>query len=255
MKTYQSTINVLDIEIHTTCINQTIQTIFKWIVNKEQHYVCVRDVHGIVRCQYDPVLRQIHQQSGLTVPDGMPLVWIGKLMGYHQMGRVYGPDLMMLLCQASVAKGVTHCLYGGQTIAQVQALKHELEQRYKGIQITGAFCPPFSSFKAFEDYQLINHLRSNETDILWVGVSTPKQEYIMAHLKKYTNTKVIIGVGAAFDILLKIQPDPPEWLKQAGLQWLFRSFQNPKRLGKRYMNVVPAFIFLMLRQWITQRRR
>jgi N-acetylglucosaminyldiphosphoundecaprenol N-acetyl-beta-D-mannosaminyltransferase len=255
MKNRQPTINILDIEIHTTCIDQTIQTIFQWIENKEQHYVCVRDVHGVVQCQHDPMLRQIHQRSGLTVPDGMPLVWIGKLMGYRQMGRVYGPDLMKLLCEVSVAKGVTHCLYGGKTMAQVQALKNELEKRYKDIQISGAFCPPFSSFKEFDDHQLLKHLRSNETDILWVGVGTPKQEYIMAHLKKHTHTNVIIGVGAAFDILLKIQPDPPEWLKRAGLQWLFRAFQNPKRLGKRYLNVVPAFIFLMLRQWMTQGRR
>jgi len=249
----QPTINILDILIHATCLDQTIQTICRWIEAKQQHYICVRDVHGIVKCQNDPVLRQIHKNSGLTVPDGMPLVWIGRMKGYRQMGRVYGPDLMRLMCQTSVAKGFTHCLYGGKTIAQVQALKKELEQKYNGIQITGAFCPPWSSFKKFEDPQLLNHLSLNETDILWIGVGTPKQEYIMAHLKKQTHTKVIIGVGAAFDILLHIQPDAPAWIKQSGLQWLFRALQNPKRLGKRYMKVIPAFIFLMLRQCITNK--
>jgi len=247
---HQPTINILDIAIHTTCLNQAVQTISRWIKKKQQHYVCVRDVHGIVQCQNDPVLRQIHQNSGLTVPDGMPLVWIGRMMGYHQMGRVYGPDLMKLLCQVSVTKGFTHCLYGGKTTAQVQDVKKQLEKQYKGIQVTGAFCPPFSSFVEFDDTQLISHLRSNKTDILWVGVGTPKQEYIMAHLKKHTNTNVIIGVGAAFDILLNIQSDAPGWIKQSGLQWLFRAFQNPNRLGKRYMKVIPAFIFLMLQQWL-----
>jgi len=246
----QPGINILDITIHTTCLNRTIQTISRWIYNNQQHYVCVRDVHGIIRCQKDPFLRNIHQHSGLTVPDGMPLVWIGRMMGYNQMGRVYGPDLMKLLCQISVKKGFTHCLYGGKTIAQVQALKKFLEKEYKGIQINGAFCPPFSSFVTFDDNQLLSHLNSNKIDILWIGVGTPRQEYIMAHLKKHTHTNVIIGVGAAFDILLNIQPDAPDWIKFAGLQWLFRALQNPKRLGKRYLKVVPSFILLILRQWL-----
>jgi len=249
----QPTIDILDIAIHTTCLSQTIQTISQWIQKNQQHYVCVRDVHGIIRCQKDPFLKQIHDNSGLTVPDGIPLVWIGRMMGYNQMGRVYGPDLMKLLCQISVKKGFTHCLYGGKTIAQVQALKQHLEKEYKGIQINGAFCPPFSSFAAFDDNQLLAHLNSNKVDILWIGVGTPKQEYIMAHLKKHTQTNVIIGVGAAFDILLNIQSDAPDWIKLIGLQWLFRAIQNPKRLGKRYIKVVPSFIFLMLRQWLKNR--
>jgi N-acetylglucosaminyldiphosphoundecaprenol N-acetyl-beta-D-mannosaminyltransferase len=251
----QPTINILDIAIHTANLNQSIQTISQWIANNEQHYVCVRDVHGIVKCQKDPVLKQIHMNSGLTVPDGIPLVWIGRMMGHRQMERVYGPDLMKILCQRSVTKGFTHCLYGGKSMSQVQAVKKQLEKQYRGIQITGAFCPPFSSFVEFNDSQLVSHLRSNKTNILWIGVGTPKQEYIMAHLKKYTNTNVIIGVGAAFDILLNIQSDAPDWIKQSGLQWLFRTLQNPKRLGPRYIKVIPAFLFLMLRQWIKKNGR
>jgi N-acetylglucosaminyldiphosphoundecaprenol N-acetyl-beta-D-mannosaminyltransferase len=249
----QPTINILDIAIQTTCLRHTIQTITQWIQKKQQHYVCVRDVHGIIQCQKDPFLKQIHNNSGLTVPDGMPLVWIGRMMGYRQMGRVYGPDLMKLLCKQSVKKGFTHCLYGGKTIAQVQAVKEYLEKEYKGIQINGAFCPPFSSFVKFDDNQLLSHLHSNKIDILWIGVGTPKQEYIMAHLKKHTHTNVIIGVGAAFDILLNIQSEAPDWIKHTGFQWLFRAIQNPKRLGKRYMKVVPSFIFLMLRQFLKTR--
>ncbi len=240
------TIDVLDVAIHTTNLEHATQTILQWIKKNEHHYVCVRDIHGIVLSQRDPLLRSIHQNSGLTVPDGMPLVWIGKWMGFSSMGRVYGPDLMKYLCQSSVKKGLTHCLYGGKTFQQVQAVKYQLEKQFKGIQITGAFCPPFSSFSSFDDIDLLSHLHANKTNILWIGVGTPKQEYIMAHLIKSTHTNVIIGVGAAFDIFLNLQSDAPQWIKRTGLQWLFRSFQDPGRLGKRYMKMIPLFIFLML---------
>jgi N-acetylglucosaminyldiphosphoundecaprenol N-acetyl-beta-D-mannosaminyltransferase len=248
------TINILDINIHTTNLHHSVQTILQWIQKKEQHYVCVRDVHGIVLSQHDPLLKRIHQNSGLTVPDGMPLVWIGRLLGFKSMNRVYGPDLMAYLCELSVEKGLTHCLYGGKTEQDVQTLKCLLEQRFKGIQITGAFCPPFSRFTSFDDMKLLSHLRSNKTNILWIGVGTPKQEYIMEHLMHHTHTNVIIGVGAAFDILLKIQPDAPDWIKKSGLQWFFRSLQDPGRLGKRYIKIIPSFIILMLIKWLKTKK-
>ena len=247
-------INILDININVTNLDHSVQLILQWIEKKKQQYVCVRDVHGIVLSQKDSFLRSIHHNSGLTVPDGMPLVWIGRLLGFSSMGRVYGPELMNYLCRVSVEKGFTHCLYGGKTNQQVQAVKFQLEKKFKGIKISGAFCPPFSSFSEFNDFQLLSHLRSNQTDILWVGVGTPKQEYIMSHLVKHTNTNVIIGVGAAFDIITNIQSDAPDWVKKLGLQWFFRSLQDPGRLGKRYIKIIPSFIILMFIRWIKKKK-
>jgi len=241
-----SSITILGIKIHITNLRHSIQTIIKWIEKKESHYVCVRDIHGIVLSQKDSFLRKIHHKSGLTVPDGMPLVRIAQLLGHSSIDRVYGPDLMIMLCQASLKKNIKHCLYGGKSQEEIQTLKHILEKYFKGIQITGAFCPPFSSFKSFEDKSFITHLQSERPNILWIGLGTPKQEYIMAHISQKTKVNAIIGVGAAFDIFLDKQTDAPYWMKRMSLQWLFRIIKEPKRLGPRYFKIIPQFIFLII---------
>ncbi|KPA18686.1 glycosyl transferase [Candidatus Magnetomorum sp. HK-1] len=237
---------ILGIKIHITNLQHSVQTIMQWIKNKEHHYVCVRDVHGIVLSQENKVLHHIHQNSGLTVPDGMPLVRIGQLLGHSSIKRVYGPDLMMRLCQESIKKKYTHCLYGGKSQKDIQKLKRQLETQFKGIQITGAFCPPFSTFRSFDDKPFLSHLKTEKPNIVWIGLGTPKQEYIMAHLRAQTDINVIIGVGAAFDIFLGNQKDAPYWMKYMCLQWLFRIIQEPGRLGPRYIKILPKFIFLLI---------
>jgi len=228
--------------------------IFHWIESNQQHYVCVRDIHGIVLSQTNDILKQIHAHSGLTVPDGMPLVRIGRWLGHGNMDRVYGPDLMHHLCKMSVKKGYTHCLYGGKSQYQAQTIQQKLKQQYKGIQITGAFCPPYDSFKSFDDQRFMRHIRDKQPNIIWIGVSTPKQEYIMMHLHRQSESNVLIGVGAAFDIVSGVRNDAPQWIKTLCLQWLFRLLQEPSRLGPRYLKTIPTFFGLLIQDMIKRQK-
>jgi N-acetylglucosaminyldiphosphoundecaprenol N-acetyl-beta-D-mannosaminyltransferase len=168
------------------------------------------------------------------------------------MGRVYGPDLMLAVCARSASAGWRHFLYGGQP-GVAGSLRETLERRYPGIRIAGTYCPPFRPLNAGEERQLADAVASAKPDLFWVGLSTPKQERFMAAQLAALDATVMLGVGAAFDIHTGRHRDAPAWVKRAGLQWLHRLLQDPRRLGPRYARIVPAFLFLIALQALGRR--
>ena len=245
--------DVLDIPIHVTHMMHSIHLIDYWLSIHSKQYICVRDIHGIICSYWDKQLKHIHQNSGLVVPDGMPLVWCGKLKGYRDIGRVYGPDLMWKLCGHSIKAGYSHFLYGGR-VGVAQTLKQTLEFNFPGIQIKGAITPPFRELTQSEEDQLIHTINKIKPDIFWVGLSTPKQELFMHRFYQKLDTTIMLGVGGAFDIHTGRTKDAPLWIKKLGMQWFFRMIQEPDRLIKRYMTVIPLFILLygcqVVRMWL-----
>ncbi len=245
-------VNVLGVGISATNMSNTVTTIRNWIKRGEKHYVCVTGVHGIMECQKDENLKPIHNASGLTVPDGMPMVWAGRIYGHPEISRVYGPDLMLAVCKSSVDKGYTHFLYGG-TNGVVQDLKENLEKMFPGIQIVGKYTPPFRPLNSEQKNELINQVSLSKPDLLWVGLSTPKQERFMSEYISKLDTKVMLGVGAAFDYHTGRAKDSPDWTKKIGMQWLHRLLQDPKRLWKRYLYNNPVFAYKFINQLIADK--
>ncbi|MDI6773934.1 MAG: WecB/TagA/CpsF family glycosyltransferase [Verrucomicrobiota bacterium] len=237
--------DVLGIGIHAVNMDMAVEAIAEAIRADRKGYVCARDAHGIVEAQKSPRLRSVINSSFLTVPDGMPLVWIGWLRGHRQMDRVYGPDLMERVCQTSCLKGWTHFLCGGRP-GVAEELKRKLEIRFRGIRVLGAFCPPFRPLTAEEEEKLTAQLRALQPDIVWVGMSTPKQEFFMADYLPRLETKIMIGVGAAFDFHTGRVRQAPRWIQRSGMEWCFRLCMEPRRLGRRYMSTIPRFAFLVL---------
>jgi N-acetylglucosaminyldiphosphoundecaprenol N-acetyl-beta-D-mannosaminyltransferase len=209
--------------------------------------VCVTGVHGVMEAQTDSKLKAILNSSLLTVPDGMPTVWVGRLAGFKNMKRVFGPDLMLELCSRSVHRGYTHFLYGGAPNV-AEELKTVLISKFPGIKIVGTHTPPFRPLDDKEFAQLKRQIAELQPDLFWVGLSTPKQERFMASYIDQLDVKIMIGVGAAFDIHTGRLRDAPEWVKLSGLQWLHRLIQEPKRLWKRYLLNNPRFVWLMICQ-------
>lgn len=236
-------VNILGVHVSAINLSQALETIDEWITHRERHYICVRDVHGVMKCQKDEELRSIHDRAGLVTPDGMPLVWLNRLHGQRHVGRVYGPDLMRAVFAISVGKGYRHFLYGGNE-GVAETLAEKLKQRFPGVQIMGTFCPPFRDLTAQEDSKMIRTINQAQADIVWVGLSTPKQEHWMAKHTGLLNAPVLIGVGAAFDFLSDNKKQAPKWMQRSGLEWLFRLFSEPQRLWKRYLTTIPKFIFL-----------
>lgn len=200
-----------------------------------------------MEAQANPAFRSVLNNSFLTVPDGMPLVWLGHLRGWRGMNRVYGPDFMLTVCRMSVQRGYRHFLYGGAE-GVAEELAQSLKQRIPGLQIVGTYTPPFRPLNAGEEAELRSLVTACKPDIVWVGLSTPKQEKFMAQYLGTLDTALMIGVGAAFDIHTGRIKDAPSWMKYAGLQWLHRLVQEPRRLWKRYLLNNPRFVILTVLQ-------
>ncbi len=234
-------VNVLGVGIHCVDMDSVCNLLLAAASRRERGYVCVRDVNGVVAALKDPELRRIHNQSLLTVPDGVPNVWIGRLRGHRSMRRVYGPDLMLEVCRRGVPLGCSHFLYGGGA-GVVEKLAGALQQRFPGLKIAGTMTPPFRRLTDTETDDLKQQVADARPDFFWVGISTPKQERFMAAYTPRLDAGIMLGVGAAFDIHAGIVRDAPRWIKPTGFQWMYRLYQEPRRLWRRYLLHNPVFI-------------
>jgi N-acetylglucosaminyldiphosphoundecaprenol N-acetyl-beta-D-mannosaminyltransferase len=238
---------ILGVNISAVNIDDCINIIDGWISSRSSSYVCVTGVHGVIESQTDHELRGIHNAAGLVTPDGMPLVWMARWLGYKRTRRVYGPELMARVSKISTAKGYRHFYYGGSK-GLADKLKRAIINSYPGIQIVGTISPPFRPLTVGEDTAYIAQINAARPDIVWVGLSTPKQEQWMAtHIGKL-NAPVLVGVGAAFDFLAGTKRQAPAWMQRSGLEWFFRLTTEPKRLWRRYLSIVPRFIWLAVWQ-------
>jgi N-acetylglucosaminyldiphosphoundecaprenol N-acetyl-beta-D-mannosaminyltransferase len=240
-------VNILGVGISAINPAAALRMISRWIGEGERHYVCVSGVHGIMECQGDATLRRIHNRAGLVTPDGMPLVWLCRLKGYRRVERVYGPDLMLDCCRLSVERGYRHFLYGGME-GVPDLLAERLVQRFPGLRIVGGYSPPFRVLTTAEDEDVVRRINDAAPDIVWIGLSTPKQERWMAEHRARLHAPVLIGVGAAFDFHAGLKRQAPVWMRQSGLEWLFRLASEPRRLWKRYLINNPRFLGCLLHQ-------
>jgi len=245
--------NVLGIKVSAVNLSSAVDIADRWIAARNCGYICVTGVHGVMEAQRDSQFRGILNHTFLNVPDGMPLSWVGHLQGLSQMDRVFGPDFMAALCRLSVERGYRHFLYGGET-GVADTLKQALERKFPGLRVVGTYTPPFRSLTEDEEQQLFTAIRESQPHIVWVGLGTPKQEKFMAHYAASLQVPLLIGVGAAFDYHTGRTRDCASWIKRAGLQWLHRLLQDPRRLWKRYLRNNPAFVWKITLQLLKLRR-
>ncbi len=235
-------VNVLGVGISVIDQDRAREFLFDAVRNGRRGYVTVTGVHGVSEAQSDPTLREIFNRALLVTPDGMPMVWMGKLQGHRTIDRVYGPDLMLNLCQHSATEGFRHFLYGGVP-GIADELRRRLEGDFPGLKIVGTYSPPFRPLNTDEARDLQTIVRATQPDFFWVGLSTPKQERFMAeYMSILPEAKIFIGVGAAFDILAGRVRQAPRWMQRSGLEWFFRWMQEPRRLTRRYLVNNPLFI-------------
>lgn len=245
--------NILGIGIHGTNMNEAVEIIDGALAAHRKGYVCVTGVHGVMEAQKDASLRNIINESFLTVPDGKPTVWVARCQGHAKVGHVPGPQLMLRICEMSVRKGYTHFLYGGDS-GVAEMLARELQRLFPGIAIVGTYTPPFRPLNSGEEQEFIDSVASAKPDIVWVGLSTPKQEKFMSDYLPRLHTTIMLGVGAAFDIHTGRIKDAPEWMKVVGLAWVNRLLQEPRRLWKRYAIIVPGFLCAITAQFLRVKR-
>ena len=246
-------VNLLGLRVSAVNLPGAAACIEGAIARREKGYVCVRDVHGVIKCQQDAGLRSVHNRALLVTPDGMPLVWALWLAGHSGSDRVYGPDLMLEVMARGREKGYRHFLYG-TTPEVLERLKQGLERKLPGVRFAGAYSPPFRDLTETEQTDVVDMLNRSEADIVWVGLSTPKQELWMGRMRDRLTAPVLIGVGAAFDFHAGVKRQAPRFVQRSGFEWLYRLACEPRRLGGRYAVAVPSFLWLALAQATGLRR-
>ncbi len=239
--------NVLGIGIDAVNMEQALDRIAGDLREQRKGYVCLAGVHGVMEAQRDPDLAKILNDAALAAPDGMPTVWVGRHQGHVKMERVAGPDLMLEVISRKAFCCYSHFLCGGKN-GIAEELRDLLLARYPGVQIVGTFTPPFDPMSQDEEQQFIATINCLRPDIIWVGISTPKQEHFMGRYLPLLDTTLMFGVGAAFDFHTGRIADCADWIKQSGLQWFHRLLQDPKHLWKRYLRNNAAFLFYTVLQ-------
>jgi len=235
-------VDVLGVGISALNLESAKKTILERLMRREKGYICVTGVHGVIEAQDDSKFRNILNESFLTTPDGMPMVWVSWLRKHHEVDRVYGPDLMLEMAEATRDGKFTHFLYGGRPgIAEL--LQRRLEERFPGIRIVGTYTPPFGPLSPHQEQELEDRFRQVKPDMTWIGLSTPKQERFMAQYLQKLDTTVMCGVGAAFDFHSKVVKQAPRWIQRSGFEWLYRTLQEPRRLFWRYLRNNTRFLW------------
>jgi len=233
---------VLGVWIDAVDPGRAVEAIEGWIARGERGYVCVSNVHTVMEARRDESLRAIVNAAELAVPDGMPLVWVGRLRASREVRRVYGPDLTLQLCEQSARRGY-RCFFYGSGPGVAEELAQELSRRYPGLRVVGAEAPPFRPLTLEEDEEAVRRINAAAPDIVFLGLGCPKQEQWMSAHRERLRAAALLGVGAAFDFHTGRVRQAPRWMMRAGLEWLFRLGQEPHRLWRRYLVLNPLFVF------------
>jgi N-acetylglucosaminyldiphosphoundecaprenol N-acetyl-beta-D-mannosaminyltransferase len=236
--------DVLGISFDFISCDVAMDTIECWRADGECHYVAITNPHSVMMCYRDTEMRRATEMAGMTLPDGVGIVFAARLLGYPHNGRVTGPFLMLKLCDWGRKYGYRHYFYGGaQGVAE--KLSENLKKKYPGLEVAGTCAPPFRPVTEQEDRNIVDMINSKKPDILWVGLGAPKQEiWMAAHLGRIHAT-AMIGVGAAFDFHSGNVKWSPAWIRKLGLEWVYRLAQDPKRMWRRNLES-PLFLTMVL---------
>ena len=248
-----SRVNVLGVGISDINLQTALAAIADAVGQRRKGYICVTGVHGVMEAQKDEKFRRILNQAFLCTPDGMPMVWVGRVGGHRSMRRVYGPDLMLEVCAWSEKRPCRHFFFGGAPGAAEQ-LRDRLAARFPKLQVVGCHAPPFRPLDDGEKRQLQEMVRAARPDILWVGLSTPKQERFMAEFLPQLEVTLMIGVGAAFDFHAGRVKQAPRWMQRSGLEWFYLLCREPRRLAGRYLRNNPLFLLKIAGQFLGFKR-
>ncbi len=242
-------IALLGIRIDRVNLSLASEQICQWAKDRYRTYVCVAPVATLVEAQRDKFYAAVVNAAGMVTPDGMPVVWLAKLKGCRDIARTYGPDLMRQVCNQSQSLNLRHFFYGG-TPETLNKLQQKLMARYPGIVVAGSYAPLFISQGQQEQEEIIHRINESRSDILWVGLGSPKQDFWMHLHRPLLNVPVMIGIGAAFDFLSGQKNQAPRWIQKTGLEWFFRLCCEPKRLWKRYLVGNSLFFYYVIKEFM-----
>lgn len=244
---------VLGVRVDAVQIPDVIARMKRWIEGgRGCHFIAVTSMHGVMEAHHTPSFREVLDAADLVIPDGMPLIWLGRRQGHPLKRRVYGPEVMETFCRVTGPQ-YSHFIYGGGTPQITTRLVQVLNHRY-GVRVLGTYVPPFRAPTPEEDAEAVGLINRARPDVLWVGLGTPKQERWIYERRHRLDARVVVGVGAAFDFMAGVKPKAPGWMQEHGLEWLFRLGTEPRRLWRRYLIYGSKFAYYVMLERAQWRR-
>lgn len=249
---------VVSVGISQTSYVEVVSLCREWALERRTQnppcarIICVTSVHGIITARDDPGFAHILNTAEITTPDGMPVVWALRSFGCPNQQRVYGPTLMWELCRDAANHGRKIFLYGSHRDT-LDTLTSRLHRQFPRLIIAGIHSPPFRPLSEAEKVEIRKQIIESDADLVFVGISTPKQERWMYENRNHLPGITLIGVGAAFDFHAGRTRQAPAWMQRNGLEWLFRLVTEPVRLWRRYLLTTPRFLPLWLKQKLSSR--
>jgi N-acetylglucosaminyldiphosphoundecaprenol N-acetyl-beta-D-mannosaminyltransferase len=244
---------VLGVPVSVLSWAEVVDCIFEWALRHESKTVCVCNVHNVITALRNLAHADAVRSADLVTADGAPVAWMLRKKGHANQERINGPDLMWICCRKAAELGTEMFLYGGAP-ATLRTLEQKLRRDFQGINIVGAFSPPFRRLSSEEDAAVVDMINRSGARIVWVGLGCPKQEAWM-HAHRGRVNAVMVGVGAAFDFHAGVVKRAPLWMQRNGLEWVHRLSQDPRRLGTRYLATNSMFIVAVLLEALSPDRQ
>ena len=194
-------------------------------------YLCYMDTRTAYLASHDHVYSSIQNDSLMTLPDGMPLVWVARMRGHSDVGKVSGKDFMDAVFSVSAEKGYTHYFYGS-TKETIEKIQENLKRKYPALVILKGVSPPFQPLEDFDIDGLANELNELRPTFFWCGLGAPKQEQLISRLQPKLHVTFCAGVGLAFEYFAGTVKRAPEWMQKRGLEWVYRLVQQPQNIRR-----------------------
>lgn len=241
---------VLDAFVDSLDWPQALEKTGLWTQTRQSRYMCFCNVHSLVTGKFLGAAGQAIRGADLVLPDGMPVAWALRMMGFQKQPRIDGPTFMWRLCSELQEGGHSIFLYGNRE-PTLDTLCAKLKEEFPRLRIAGVYSPPFRALTPDEDDSIVDGINASGASVVLVGLGCPKQEMWMARHRGRISA-LLVGVGAAFDYHAGILPRAKSWMQRCGLEWFYRLTREPRRLWKRYMVTNTLFLVCLAAQFIGQ---
>ena len=242
----RDSVQILSTRVRPMRVDEAVRLVCQWATGRVARAVCAGNVHMLMEAHNNPGFAGTLAAADLIVCDGRPLVWAARLQGFRDAHQCRGLDLMMAVCELARSDGLSIGLYGAEPSVSDE-VRRRLQMRYPRLDVTYCWSPPFRELTRDENAAVVEDLLDVGPDILFVSLGCPRQElWMLAHRDQLHC--VMLGVGAAFDMIAGRVAVAPRWMQRAGLEWVFRLAYEPGRLWRRYARHNSAFVALIILQ-------
>ena len=243
------TLALLGVPISNVTMDEAIDYIDGKIRSGGCHQFATANADFLKNAIADPELQQILFACDLVVPDGMPLLWVSKLLNCPLRDRVCGVDMVPRLADLAARRGYRVFLLGArESVSRIAAAN--LQQRYPELDICGRYSPPNAPLESMDHEQILRRIDAARPDILLVAFGNPKQEKWIAMHRERLAVPACIGIGGSLDFIAGAVPRAPRWMRGAGLEWFHRCLKDPLRLTTRYVSDAASLVTHVPRQFV-----